>query len=593
MPVSRIANAGITASPESVTVADKVVSVLESTAGTAFDLQVTNLESVGNLIQVGIRHFDPAKTAESARSTTAFHSTLFEAFGLRAEAVYNFYTNDETSNPDQDENVPAHQLPRYIELFWNPVPNRTAAVQGGKSIRPLDERRRTVAPVLGVREAIDSSANTFISPGVLNALLVNPVSLTPAANFSEDSFLTSEQVGGLSAASYATDPASQFHTSAPVPVVHTRVSFIDPSIAGAADQNRMLVAGDEIQLINAGAISKLLSSLEVLSEFNQDVRPQNPPPVFPAPADSPTLTYIGYLIERFELGPNGDMTPSKTFEVGDINQRRFVDRSVLFGVRYAYRIRTVVQWTHEPGITFTGPSTIIRQDPFDPAAGTPRKEASFYAGDWSDWARAQVVDNVLPDPPDELTVRPISHRGEIDVVWKMPNDPQKDIHRVRLLRCVDNGKLGPWKLLGEFPALNGRYTDRDVRPFEESREKYIYAMYSLSLHGERSALSEQIEARLAVPSRRITEFPLKRVAPGGYDAMSDSYVSRLLVRDWTIIAKSRIGFYIRRGESVHPLHDRTYVVEVQSLSTGERVQLKLAVDSTDVEVGTSTRGRRA
>ena len=539
---------------------------------------------------------DPVRVITSRRSTTAYHSTLFEDFDFRAESVYNYYTDDERTNTVQDENIPAHQLPRYVELFWRTVPLRSVLSLGGsKMLRPLDGRQIDNGTVAGIKDALDAAANGFIQPGAVDALIVAPTNLETTRPFSEDQFLTARAGGGLSAANFATIDGSEFHSSPlPTDTVQSRITFIDPSIAGAAAPARVVLSEDQVHLTQIAAISKLLSGLEVLSEFNQDVPPMNPPPAFPAPADAPTLTYVGYLIERHEVRDDGSMLLNRVIEIDDPGQRRFVDREVKFGTRYVYRIRTAVQWTHPPDIGFTGPSTINRCMPFDPAAGTPRKEASFYASDWSDWARAEIVDNVLPDPPDELTVRPVSHRRLIDVVWRMPNDPQRDVRRARLVRCTEtDGRLSPWKILGEFPAKNGRFVDRDVGPFSETHTKYVYAMYSLSTHGEMSELSEQVEVSLADPSRKVREFPVRQVAPRGADPMGDSHSSRLPIRDWNIIARERVGFYIRKGSSVHPLHDRTYVVEVQSLSTGERAQVTLSVDSTDINVGTATVARRA
>lgn len=551
------------------------------------------LDSRGDIVVTLIADFTPAEVVASRRSVTTFHSTLYEAFGFRADPVYNYFVEDETSNQNQNENVPARDLPRYVELFWKPAPLRQVRESARPGIRPIDPRQlELVQSVVDVKTAAGSIANGYIAPGVISGLLIQPVTLQQSATFNEDQFLTSPTAGGLDAMSFATLDSSAFHTD-PLPsaIETVRVNFIDPSIAGALDSNRLNVAGDEMQLIVAGSLSKILPGLEVISEFNQDTPSQNPPPTFTGPADVPALAYVGYVIERHDLGPSGSLSLAKTFYIDDPGQKRLVDRSVVFGGRYRYRIKSVVQWAHQSTVGFYGESRLVRSPAFDPAGGSVTTEVSYYGGDWSDWASADIIDAVPPEPPDELTVRPVSRHGYIDVVWKMPNDPQRDTHRVRLLRCVErDGRIGPWVQLGEFPAANGRFVDRSVSSFTQEQTKYTYAMYSLTRHGERSVLSEQVEARLEEVSA-MHELPLVQIAPKGSDAMADSYAARTPIRDWNIIGKSRAVFYVRTAESAHPLNDRTYTVEVQSISTGEKARVTLSVDSTDVIPGTTSQGR--
>lgn len=551
--------------------------------------------AVQPMVAVTDGQLDLTKTVASRASTRAYHSTLFEDFRLRAQGFYNFFTEDEATNPAQDPNVHPRDLARHVELRWRTVPLREILISSPKRLRPLDDRVRGVRPALPISEAIGSVANGYVGPGAISALLVNPLAPPGRPRFDEDQFLLDDSAGGCDAASQRTADDGQFALpTLPFDSVRARVNFVDPSIAGAVHDNRVAVSRDEIHLTLLGSLSKLLPGFEVLSEFNQDVPSQNPPPKFPVSADAPTLVYVGYVIERHDVGTDGRLTLARTFYVDDLTCRLLVDREVVYGGRYAYRMRTVVQWTHPPQVGFLGDSTLDRAIPFDPAGGTPRKDASFYAGDWSDWSRAEVTDDVLPDPPDELTVRPVSHRGEVDVVWKMPNDPQRDVDRVRLVRCIEQaGRLENWVTLGDFPALNGRYVDRDVAPLIDSGRTYVYAMYSVSRHGEVSVLSEQLGVRLVGRSRYARELPVRQFGPRGSDPMGAPGADRKGPRDWNMVARNRVGLYIRPSRSRHPLFDRTYVVEVQSLSTGERVQVILAVDSTDVNVGTVAGGRRA
>lgn len=557
--------------------------------------QIPGTESVGVLVASSDQLLDPTKIVKSAGSAIAYHSTLFEDFSLTAVGYYNFFEDDELTNPTQDQSAHINDIARYIELSWRGVPVRQVILPSRKGQRPPDERQAGIKPVLSAEAANSSVANGYVSPGTVRALLVNPVIAKQISKFDEDAFLTDPTGGGRNAATYRQEDTSPFHFD-PLPskTERVRANFVDPSIAGALAPTRIGVSSEQVHLATLGSFGKLAPGLEVLSEFNQDVPQRNPPPKFPASTDAPTLMYVGYIIERYSLGADGEMNFNKSISLDDPWQRKYIDRDVLFAERYAYRIRTIVQWTHPSDVGFGGKSTLSRNTIFDAAAGTQTSEASFYSGDWSDWSNVEIVDDLLPEPPDELTIRPISSRGIIDVVWKMPNDPQRDLASVRLLRAeMVGGRLGPWKQLGEFAATNGRFVDHAVAPYEESSTAYVYSMYSVSVHGELSALSEQIEARMSDKSHRIGEEPLRQVAIRGGDPFGSSSSKRQMQRDWTVIAKQTANFYIRSADSSHPLFDRNYVVEIQSLSTGERVQVTLAVDSTDIHVSPSGGSRRA
>lgn len=536
---------------------------------------------------------DPVKTVLSQESARAFHSTLFEDFQLQATSYYNYYTEDEQVAFSTDASASLHTLPRYVWLSWKPTPIIRVLTPTTKEIRPLDQRKTQVNPVLDVASAKNSVANGYVSPGTISALLVPPVKPTQPTRFDEDLFLSSPTAAGkMAAVAFDADKAYSIE-----PILdsdqRTRVNFVDPSIAGAMDPNRISVASDQTHLVTLGAISKIVGGLEVLSEFNQDVPTRNPPPSFPAPAESPGLMYTGYVIERYTLGQDGSMELSRTINISDTKQTKFADREVVFGARYAYRIRSIVQWTRASTEGFFGNSTLDRNPQFDTSMFSPTRQASYYSGDWSDWARTEIRDDRLPDPPDEITVRPVSHRKQIHVTWKMPNDPQRDISAVRLLRSkVIDGRYADWEQIGEYVPGNGIYIDSDVTPHEETRAEYMYAMYSVSFHGEMSVLSEKVKARLTDRSRYLGEEPVVQVGPKGDDPMAHASGPRDPV-DTELVVSKRATVYVRGGRSSLPLFNRHYVVEVQSVATGQRVEIPLSVSTTDVEVGPSGAARRA
>lgn len=531
---------------------------------------------------------DPLQTippeVTSAKSGPGYFSTLFRRFGLTAESTYNFYVEGETVAPTADQSGSLSRLPRYVTLRWRTAPTVPTRSVSKKGIRPYITGEIVQPPKAAAFDIAKAAlANGYISPGVITAVIADPPVAATAAptKIDEDSFLLSTETAGQMATDHLGDAKSYFAIKpALLTQEATVINFIDPSIAGTFDANRIAIATDPLHLAVLGSLAKVISPLEVVSEFNQDVPIQNPAPDFVAHPEAPSVAYVGYVIERYDLRPDGSMRLGRTISIDDANVNEFVDQRVAYNGSYVYRMRSIVQWTHPSDMDFQGSSTIDRLSSFASLMAPPL--ASFYGGDWSDWSRTQVLDTVPPEPPDELTVRPVSWKGEVRISWKEPNNPQDDLFKLTLVRAdVVSGKVSDWKVLGEFVVANGSYTDRDVRTYE-SGHSYIYAMYSWSYHGVISPLSDQVEARLSPPDSR-EEIPVIQISDDGADAMAHASSKREggLTE---IKANGSLTFYCRGGESRQPLRDSTYLVEARSLSTGERALVTLDVDATDIGV---------
>ncbi len=525
---------------------------------------------------------DVNKTIASNKSVPAFFSTLFRSFALSAVSTYNFYVEGEHVAPTSDTSGSLADLPRYVTLRWHTAPPIQPRVGTQKGLRVQDPPKPILAAPVDV--AVHALANGYVSPGVISGLIVEPPPpvTTAPTRIDEDSFLFAKEAAGLDAAALVGDKSSQFSIRPPLLTQFASpINFIDPSIAGLFDRNRLDVATSPLHLTVAGSLAKIMGSLEVISEFNQDVPIQNPPPDFTASPDVPTVTYIGYVIERFDMSPDGAMVLGRSIIIDDPSLDEFFDRQVAYGGVYSYRIRALVQWMRTPDIDFTGVSTIDRPTAFSSLVSPPL--ASFYAGDWSDWAKTEVLDTLPPEPPDEIIVRPVSWKGEIRVSWKVGNDPQRDLTSFRLLRAVSTaGRISDWVELGRFVVANGSYIDRNVRPYEEGSTSYIYALYATSFHGVDSPLSDQMEAKLSSPGSK-EELPVVQAGYKG-DDWTVHPSGKAPLGPTEIKANRRLTFYCRSTSSGHPLRDSIYMVEVRSLSTGERALVTLDVDATDIGV---------
>jgi hypothetical protein len=529
---------------------------------------------------------DPSTTVSSGKSVAVYHSTLFRAFNLSATSTYNYYIEGEENGPTVDSSGTLASLPRYVTLRWRVAPTPLSRNQPQKGVRPFITPEIVRFPTAASLEVASSAlANGYVGPGVLTALIVDPPAptLKTPTKIDEDSFLLSKTTAGKFAAAEMGVKGSSFAVIQPslAPLPATVVNFVDPSIAGTFDVNRLQVATDPLHLTVQASLAKVMGALEVISEFNQDVPIQNPPPDFTGHPDVPTVMYLGYIIERHDMLPDGSMELGRVIKIDDPTVDEFVDQQVAYGGTYVYRMRSIVQWTRETNLDFAGLSTIDRTTAFSSRILPPM--ASFYAGDWCDWSRTQVLDTVPPEPPDEVTVRPVSWKGEVRISWRIGNDPQRDLTSFRLMRAVSTaGRVSEWRELGMFPVVNGSFVDRDVRPYREGNVSYIYALYATSFHGVDSPLSDQVEAKLS-PLGKKDELPVVQVSVKGADR-TEHPSGKQDPNPTEIKANRRLTFYCRNTRSGHPLRDSIYFIEVRSLATGERALVALDVDATDIGV---------
>ena len=133
-------------------------------------------------------------------------------------------------------------------------------------------------------------------------------------------------------------------------------------------------------------------------------------------------------------------------------------------------------------------------------------QSSYFYSEWSKkWIYGTCMDDQPPLPPDELQVRPESHRKRIVVTFRLPENHQRDILSMRLFRKLqdEHGRdLTDWLPMvhsdgkvDQAPA-NVIFYDRDVDFFQISKRRYVYAAQCVSRHGEDSVLSTQLAARL-------------------------------------------------------------------------------------------------
>lgn len=551
---------------------------------------VTTLSSVDEMV---------GPLVESQQTIEMFESTLFESFSLLAEPTYNFFVEDETTVAPMTGSL--EELPRYVTLSWKRAPRSSIAsekpTKGHRTNTQathalLDSSGMTfdLSPISSVDTAKSSLANGFVSSGVIRTTIDPPAMPNSSTRFDQERFLLSEDTIGLRAAdvkaashgdrSKALIPQGSLKAPSSPMKSSFKATFIDTGIAGAFSDKRVGLIEEPHHATSVAALSHVAASIETISSINQVRKPSKHAPELPSHPEFFGLQYIGYLLERFIVDENG-MRLDVSISLDDPATDKYIDINVLYGVQYAYRIRSIVRWTRGSDDSFFN----VKESSY----GQVKRSyvCSFYAGDWSPWSFADVIDPDAPLPPEELNVRPDSRRHQVSIAWKIPWDKHRDLAEFVLFKKKRLSGIDTtgWVELGRFPIKNGIFFDSDV-PFDEDSPDAdcVYAMTSVTKHGNISVLSEQIACSLTRSSNTAGENPLKWISHAGVtlDAFGPfSTVPPQQLRE-LVMARKTVTLTIRPDEGSFPLFKGAYVIRLISSVTGVIIDVPVAILTQDV-----------
>jgi hypothetical protein len=441
--------------------------------------------------------------------------------------------------------------------------------------------------VLGIQRTLEAGKlvdGQFASPrpshdGVLSLLSANPSS--PSISFYgkvafPDDRVVLDRLREI--AEPVTPPSSNSDDLSPA-----RVRFIDPGIDGIVEEESMQTMTRPEHVEALAALAPHLENLIVLAESGRQYeRREINIPSFPVPGGLPRLEYVGYIIEKYAL-EDGAFVLKDTMYLGGREFTELYDTKVKYGTVYRYRLRGVVRWVRPRGVgVFGRDQTALAATNRAITAYAPY-EASYFGSEWSDrWAYAALVDQMPPDPPDEIRVMPMSPEGAIYVSGKMPWNPQRDVYKMALLRRkITPEEEGDWELLAEFGPRNWQYIDRAVEKFDVTGARYLYTAISYTKHGEESPLSDQLAARISGRWQKDGELPVEFVSCAGVDRdASGPFRTYPEQREFTEVIKEGVGeLKISAQERIgrRLLRDADYIVRIESLDTGEMKDLPVKV----------------
>lgn len=390
-----------------------------------------------------------------------------------------------------------------------------------------------------------------------------------------------------------------------------KVKFFNPSLGGLLDAKKINLMTTPHHVETLTAIAPNIHHLEILAntDFHRRLRHVDPPSL-PSPKVKP-LEYIGYVLERYRKQPSGVFT--KDGPDIDIPSREadfYIDTKVLYGEVYRYRIKAVLRWTRPKDQTINGQDPLVATRFGTHTTPLATHKSSYFTSEWSHtWAYAYCLDDQPPPPPDELTVRPESARRRVVVTFRLPENSQRDISKMRLFRKFrdSNGNdISDWTLIRDedarnrpidFAPQNVLFYDDAIPYFQDSGIRVIYAAQTVSRHGEYSVLSEQLCVRLNKEYFTKGEYPVEFVSsPGvrleyhGAFSVSPNKVTKTQIvmgieptRVGKSPGKTRLRVSGRDTLGNMLLDPSRYVVRVQSLDTGETRDFRFETDPLTVQ----------
>lgn len=188
-------------------------------------------------------------------------------------------------------------------------------------------------------------------------------------------------------------------------------------------------------------------------EYNLTVIPVSLEPI-DSNAGYPRKSIVGYVLEKFEVGPGGSLVVEPPIIVENAERSFIIDRFVKYGKTYFYKVRTCaaleVVTVNEYGQTVLATVLILSE-------GKP--------------ATIECIEQEPPLPPENFIVEFDYKYFQPVLTWDFPTNPQRDIKRFQIFKR--NSAAEPFTVIAEYD-----FDDSESRtvPLETTPDSDYYRM---------------------------------------------------------------------------------------------------------------------
>jgi hypothetical protein len=225
----------------------------------------------------------------------------------------------------------------------------------------------------------------------------------------------------------------------------------------------------------------------------------------------------GYRITKKEILSDGSIREFPTFCISAVDNRnqeiQFIDFEVAYNRRYSYEVEAIYvclipvlkdQPRREDQLPDRNSPYNILKDSLNKAflILSPKSVATFI----------HAVENVPPRPPESLSISYVKDTESNLVIWRMPQNPQRDIKRFQVLRRTSIDEAFELQTEIDFdqsavlydtvesvtrdlrvrePVVRYHFLDKDI----DKSKAYIYTLRSVDAHGMISNYSEQLQVK--------------------------------------------------------------------------------------------------
>jgi len=408
-----------------------------------------------------------------------------EVQNLISEFIYNFYLEDERVvefNEDQFKNFPIDNIPRYVNLTWDPLPQSNYDLQIG-----TQSQQEILSKIISEDDSLspaylnrDFSEISTISQGTkeftnyTNLVLGGQQSVAKKA---KDLFLKEVDKGGeknpeFSKALSDLRQAYDAITDAPTDTIGLRVFDSEGNITD--DRSFLKTLATSLTLntkIHSLVIPDFFKNPRSASTAVTDIYRQSLDlfknqyeaaqkksvsqkdvfvPAFDSPSGQNTNfrpRVIGYLLTRYKRAGTGLKEDYKLY-IPDPNTTNYIDKYVVYG-----------------GIYFYSLSVIAEIDLISPTIDDPSQNENLTLTFISRKSTTRIVcfEYKPPPPPVDIGFTFDYVQKTVSVTWDLPVNRQKDIKQIQVFRRKTIEE--PFELIAQYgwdksipgPPTNERY----------------------------------------------------------------------------------------------------------------------------------------